>query len=178
MISFPFFTHCLQEYRHHSCVLRAASHPAGHHISDGNQWETSPAAKQPAKHSRSAFMSGLQVVNVTGNQDICYYNFLCAHPLGALRSLVFFCFFLLCFWTIVTILNTQLGVMNLVCSVHSTTSSVTLVTWCWDSSSSSLSSRGTSHTTERWIATISTRWWDARRQTNLFISTTTGVCNL
>lgn len=26
-----------------------------------------------------------QVVNVTGNQDICYYNFLCAHPLGALR---------------------------------------------------------------------------------------------
>lgn len=28
----------------------------------------------------------LQVVNVTGNQDICYYNFLCAHPLGNLRS--------------------------------------------------------------------------------------------
>uniref|UniRef100_A0A671S134 SID1 transmembrane family member 2 n=1 Tax=Sinocyclocheilus anshuiensis TaxID=1608454 RepID=A0A671S134_9TELE len=26
------------------------------------------------------------VVNVTGNQDICYYNFLCAHPLGALRA--------------------------------------------------------------------------------------------
>lgn len=26
-----------------------------------------------------------QVVNVTGNQDICFYNFLCAHPLGALR---------------------------------------------------------------------------------------------
>lgn len=26
-----------------------------------------------------------QVVNVTGNQDICYYNFLCAHPLGNLR---------------------------------------------------------------------------------------------
>lgn len=24
----------------------------------------------------------LQVVNVTGNQDICYYNFLCAHPSG------------------------------------------------------------------------------------------------
>ncbi|EDL25672.1 SID1 transmembrane family, member 2, isoform CRA_e [Mus musculus] len=24
------------------------------------------------------------VVNVTGNQDICYYNFLCAHPLGNL----------------------------------------------------------------------------------------------
>lgn len=24
-------------------------------------------------------------MNVTGNQDICYYNFLCAHPLGALR---------------------------------------------------------------------------------------------
>lgn len=26
-----------------------------------------------------------QVVNVTGNQDICYYNFLCAHPLSNLR---------------------------------------------------------------------------------------------
>lgn len=25
------------------------------------------------------------MVNVTGNQDICYYNFLCAHPLGNLR---------------------------------------------------------------------------------------------
>ncbi|NWH41152.1 SIDT2 protein, partial [Chloropsis hardwickii] len=27
-----------------------------------------------------------QVVNVTGNQDICYYNFLCAHPLGNLSA--------------------------------------------------------------------------------------------
>ncbi|KAM6312501.1 SID1 transmembrane family member 2 isoform 3-T3 [Podargus strigoides] len=27
------------------------------------------------------------VVNVTGNQDICYYNFLCAHPLGNLSNL-------------------------------------------------------------------------------------------
>uniref|UniRef100_A0A3P8UPK4 SID1 transmembrane family member 2 n=1 Tax=Cynoglossus semilaevis TaxID=244447 RepID=A0A3P8UPK4_CYNSE len=26
------------------------------------------------------------VVNVTGNQDICFYNFLCAHPLGALSA--------------------------------------------------------------------------------------------
>ncbi|XP_032651979.1 SID1 transmembrane family member 2 isoform X3 [Chelonoidis abingdonii] len=26
------------------------------------------------------------VVNVTGNQDICYYNFLCAHPLGNLSA--------------------------------------------------------------------------------------------
>ncbi|KAM6933797.1 SID1 transmembrane family member 2 isoform 2-T2 [Xenentodon cancila] len=26
------------------------------------------------------------VVNATGNQDICYYNFLCAHPLGALSA--------------------------------------------------------------------------------------------
>uniref|UniRef100_A0A8C3TXN6 SID1 transmembrane family member 1 n=1 Tax=Catharus ustulatus TaxID=91951 RepID=A0A8C3TXN6_CATUS len=29
------------------------------------------------------------VVNVTGNQDICYYNFLCAHPLGVLRHLIY-----------------------------------------------------------------------------------------
>ncbi|XP_027267845.1 SID1 transmembrane family member 2 isoform X4 [Cricetulus griseus] len=27
-----------------------------------------------------------KVVNVTGNQDICYYNFLCAHPLGNLSA--------------------------------------------------------------------------------------------
>ncbi|KAM9299343.1 SID1 transmembrane family member 2 [Gastrophryne carolinensis] len=26
------------------------------------------------------------VVNVSGNQDICYYNFLCAHPLGSLSA--------------------------------------------------------------------------------------------
>ncbi|XP_016055630.1 PREDICTED: SID1 transmembrane family member 1 [Miniopterus natalensis] len=26
------------------------------------------------------------VVNITGNQDICYYNFLCAHPLGFLSA--------------------------------------------------------------------------------------------
>ncbi|KAM4794743.1 SID1 transmembrane family member 1 isoform 1-T1 [Rhinophrynus dorsalis] len=26
------------------------------------------------------------VVNVTGNQDICFYNFLCAHPLGVLSA--------------------------------------------------------------------------------------------
>ncbi|XP_075765832.1 SID1 transmembrane family member 2 isoform X2 [Pelodiscus sinensis] len=26
------------------------------------------------------------VVNITGNQDICYYNFLCAHPLGNLSA--------------------------------------------------------------------------------------------
>ncbi|KAM5276604.1 SID1 transmembrane family member 1 isoform 3-T4 [Hipposideros larvatus] len=26
------------------------------------------------------------VVNVTGNQDICYYNFLCAHPFGVLSA--------------------------------------------------------------------------------------------
>lgn len=32
-----------------------------------------------------ALLCLLQVVNVTGNQDICYYNFLCAHPLSNLR---------------------------------------------------------------------------------------------
>jgi uncharacterized membrane protein YciS (DUF1049 family) len=28
----------------------------------------------------------LQVLNQTGNQDLCYYNFLCAHPLGQLSD--------------------------------------------------------------------------------------------
>jgi len=28
----------------------------------------------------------LQVLNQTGNQDLCYYNFLCAHPLGLLSD--------------------------------------------------------------------------------------------
>jgi hypothetical protein len=28
----------------------------------------------------------LQVLNQTGNQDLCYYNFLCAHPLGFLSD--------------------------------------------------------------------------------------------
>lgn len=37
------------------------------------------------------WLSVLQVVNVTGNQDICFYNFLCAHPLGALRCVVSIC---------------------------------------------------------------------------------------
>lgn len=27
-----------------------------------------------------------QVLNQTGNQDLCYYNFLCAHPLGLLSD--------------------------------------------------------------------------------------------
>lgn len=40
-------------------------------------WAESGALAAPA--------APLQVVNVTGNQDICYYNFLCAHPLGNLR---------------------------------------------------------------------------------------------
>jgi len=28
----------------------------------------------------------LQVLNQTGNQDLCYYNFLCAHPFGLLSD--------------------------------------------------------------------------------------------
>lgn len=27
-----------------------------------------------------------QVLNQSGNQDLCYYNFLCAHPLGYLSD--------------------------------------------------------------------------------------------
>lgn len=38
----------------------------------------------PASHFHLVSLR-VQVVNVTGNQDICYYNFLCAHPLGNLR---------------------------------------------------------------------------------------------
>lgn len=62
--------------------------------------------------------------------------------------------------------HAQLAVLNLVCAVRSTTSSVTLDTWCWDSSSSSLSSRETSHTIERWFATTSTLWWGSCHQTD------------
>jgi hypothetical protein len=28
----------------------------------------------------------VQVLNQTGNEDLCYYNFLCAHPLGLLSG--------------------------------------------------------------------------------------------
>lgn len=48
------------------------------------------------------------------------------------------------------------------CTVRSTISSVTLVTWCWDSSSSSLSLRETSSTNEPWFATNWMRWWDTQ----------------
>jgi hypothetical protein len=30
-----------------------------------------------------------QVLNQTGNEDLCYYNFLCAHPLGLLSGNLF-----------------------------------------------------------------------------------------
>lgn len=46
-------------------------------------------------------------------------------------------------------------------TVRSTISSVTLVTWCWDSSSSSLSLRETSTTNEPWFAMNLMRWWDS-----------------
>lgn len=76
----------LQEYRHYCRVLRAAGHPAGDHLSDGTL--------TPFLILKRFFVCVgaspervivVQVVNVTGNQDICFYNFLCAHPLGALR---------------------------------------------------------------------------------------------
>lgn len=70
----------LQEHRHYCCVLRAARHPAGDHLSDGTLGTFLGGVGAPPE-SRLVF----QVVNVTGNQDICFYNFLCAHPLGALR---------------------------------------------------------------------------------------------
>lgn len=48
-------------------------------LSPGLWAESGALAAPPCSHAL------LQVVNVTGNQDICYYNFLCAHPLGNLR---------------------------------------------------------------------------------------------
>ena len=32
------------------------------------------------------YISNIQVLNQTGNEDLCYYNFLCAHPLGLLSG--------------------------------------------------------------------------------------------
>lgn len=76
----------LQEYRHYRCVLRAAGHPAGDHLSDGTR-TASLILKRffVCVGTSPESVIVFQVVNVTGNQDICFYNFLCAHPLGALR---------------------------------------------------------------------------------------------
>lgn len=103
-----------------------------------------------------------QVVNSTGNQDICYYNFLCAHPLGALRCAsrhVFFFLHAVCVIIIIIITCLRKVMINSPHTVHSTTSSVTSVTWCWGSSFSSSSSKEISPTTALWNAATSTRWW-------------------
>lgn len=96
-----------------------------------------------------------QVVNVTGNQDICFYNFLCAHPLGALRWVVF---------QVSAQLRLGLRVflwlmLNFLLTAHSTTSSVTLVTWCWDFSSFLSSSRETSSTIALSSEMTSMHWY-------------------
>ena len=49
--------------------------------------------KNELNQTKTSFISVVQLVltyqnvtNQTGNQDMCYYNFLCAHPLGAVRD--------------------------------------------------------------------------------------------
>lgn len=92
-----------QEHRHHCRLLRPPRHPARHHLPDGKRGRggskggsrelcglpvTGTSLGVPRVPSRAPLLSPCpcaQVVNVTGNQDICYYNFLCAHPLGNLR---------------------------------------------------------------------------------------------
>lgn len=77
-------------------------------------------------------ISVLQVVNVTGNQDICFYNFLCAHPLGALRCGTCECVCLRArmYYYNHSVANRFIPVFKCVLSYTalSTTSSVTLVT--------------------------------------------------
>lgn len=111
----------------------------------------------------------LQVVNVTGNQDICYYNFLCAHPLGNLRWGL--CWGRSCSrarrpdqgWGLYECLPSQgkrpwCEAWCRPLLAPSTTSSATWGTSCWGCSSCSSSCSGKSTTTGPCCAMTSTPW--------------------
>jgi hypothetical protein len=67
-----------------SLVSRTATQHFGFWILDQVTWCVT--CSPPEFDEGSCHLFCLQVLKQTGNQDLCYYNFLCAHPYGLLSD--------------------------------------------------------------------------------------------